>query len=437
MEITEMNHSPGSLARRSFLKTAVGGAAFAAMSFQALNGAIYKKLEALDQEYPTWGAPDGIYWDYVASLYMMEPGLIMMNNGTAGTMPRVVYNTLAEFFKIQAKNAYKCYTRFRPYQDIVRRRIAEFVGAHEDEIALLRNSTEGLNIIAQGLDLKPGDEVLMSNWEHPAGTGPWRMQEKRYGIKTKIAELSITPKSKDEILNVFNDAITPRTRIIMVSHACYNTGLVTPLKELAKLAHDKNILFAVDGAHVIGMLDVDMHDLDVDFYANSAYKWLGAPTGCGIFYVKKEVQDILWPNIASYKWEEAVGARKYDMIGRVAEPLIIALGEAIRFQTHIRKDRIERRIRTLATYLKENASKIPGLKIITPMDSELSGGITVLGLDNVKIDQVVNYFLEKYNLVISPIFRDRNAGRICTHIWISFKHIDILLKGLRDLQAMA
>ena len=140
---------------------------------------------------------------------------------------------------------------------------------------------------------------------------------------------------------------------------------------------------------------------------------------------------------AIHEWEKAVGARKYDMVGRVAEPLIIAMGEAIRFQSHIRKERVERRIRTLATYLKENAAKIPGVTVFPPMDSELSGGITVLSLDKVKIDQAVNYFLEKYNLVISPTFRDKNAGRICTHIWISFKHIDILLKGLRDLQAIA
>ena len=129
--------------------------------------------------------------------------------------------------------------------------------------------------------MKPGDEVLMSNQEHPSGIQPWRMQEKRFGIKIKEAQLNLTPKNKEEILNAFSDAITPRTRIILVSHAFYKTGLMAPIKELSQLAHDKNLLIAVDGAHVIGMLDLDMHDLGADFYANSAYKWLGAPTGCG------------------------------------------------------------------------------------------------------------------------------------------------------------
>jgi selenocysteine lyase/cysteine desulfurase len=423
-----------SVGRRNFIKKAVGGTALAALYLNELNTAVYGKLAELGQKYHPYDAPDGKYWDYVKEQFMLEPGLIMMNNGTAGTMPRVVFNTLVKFWKIQAQNAYKCYTRFRPYQEKVRTQIAEFIGATPDEIAILRNSTEGLNIIAQGLDLKPGDEVLLSNFEHPAGTGPLRLQEKRFGIKITEAKLNITPKSKDEILNAFNDAITPRTRMILISHAFYKTGVITPIKELAQLAHDKNVLIAVDGAHVIGMLDLDMHDLGVDYYANSAYKWLGAPTGCGIFYARKEAQDILWPNIASYDWDKAVGARKYSYLGRVAEPLIIALGEAIRFQNNIGKKRIERRIKTLATYLKENAAKIPGVNVLTPMDPELSGGINVLGPDYMKIDAFVNYLLEKHNLVIAPTYRDKNAARICTHIWISFKDIDILLNELNDLK---
>jgi len=432
-QFKESTHSP--IDRRSFVKKALGGFALAAFSANELNAAIYKKLAALGQQYLPHEAPDGLYWDYVAKQFMFEPDLIMMNNGTAGAMPRTVFNTIVEFFKIQAANPYKCYTTFYPYQEEVRQKVAQFIGASTDEIALLRNSTEGLNIIAKGLDMKPGDEVLMSNLEHPSGIQPWRLKEKRYGIKIKEFKINIPPKSKDEILNAFNDAITPRTRIILVSHAFYNTGIVAPLKELSQLARDKNVLIAADGAHNIGMLDLNMHHLGVDFYVNSAYKWLGAPTGNGIFYARKEVQDVLWPNIVSYNWEDVVGARKFDRLGRTAEPLIIALGEAIRFQSNIGKKRIERRIKTLATYLKEKISQLPGIKLLTPMDPSLSGGLTVLIPDGIKNDHLVSYLLEKYNLVIAPIFREKNAVRICTHIWISFKHIDILLKGLSELIA--
>ncbi len=422
--------------RRDFIKKAFGGAAVTAFTANGLNAAIYERLAQLEKRYHPYDAPDGAYWDYVAEQFMLRPGLIMMNNGQFGTMPRVVYNTIMEYFKMQAVDPHEIYYQYRYYHHAdVQRQVAEFIGASYDEVALVRNSTEGLNNIAYGLDLKPGDEVLMSNFEHPAGIGPWKTQEKRIGIKIREAKLAITPKNKDDILNAFNDAITPRTRIILVSHPIYKTGLIPPVKELARLAKDKNVLIAADGAHCVGMLDLDMHDLGVDFYVSSAYKWMGAPTGCGIFYVRKEVQDILWPNIVHKDWEGTKGSEKYGLLGTVAKPLIIAMGEAVRFQINIGKKRIERRIKTLASYLKENADKIPGVKIYTPLDSELSGGITVLGLDNVRVEHLVSYMQEKHNLLITPILRDKDAARICTHIWISFKQIDILLNAMKELKA--
>ena len=286
--------------------------------------------------------------------------------------------------------------------------------------------------MAYGLDMKPGDEVLMSNLEHPAGIYPWRMREKRSGIKIREVPLDIPPKNKDEILNAFNDAITARTRIILISHAVYHTGLVPPLKELCRLARSKNVLVAADGAHCVGMLNLNMHDLGADFYANSGYKWLGAPTGTGIFYVRKDIQKDLLPNIVEVEWEKVPSALKYSAIGRTSDPLYIALGEAIRFQKVIGKERIERRIRTLAGYLKEGASRIPGVRLLTPLDPSLSAGLTVLSVDGVKNTDLVDYLLEKYNLVIAPVFPEKNAVRISTHIWVTFEHIDILLKGIRE-----
>lgn len=426
--------TPGVLGRRDFAKKLVGGFALATVSKAGLNRAIYEKLSTWDQKNLNREAPDGAYWDFIANQYMFEPGLIMMNNGTAGAMPRVVYNTLVEYFQIQAANPYKCYSTFDAYREEARLRAAQFISALPEEVTLLRNTTEGLTIVAYGLDMKPGDEVLMSNLEHPSGIFPWRVREKRTGIKIKEVTINTPPRSKEEILTAIADGITSRTRVILISHAVYKTGLITPLKEICQLAKDKNVLVCADGAHCVGMLNLNMHDLGVDFYANSGYKWLGAPTSTGIFYVKKELQKDLWPNIVEAEWENpAVGALKYSYVGRIADPLPIALGEAIHFQTNIGKPRIERRIKTLAAYLKEEAAKIPNVKVLTPTDPELSGGLTVLGLDGMKNDQFANYMLEKYNLVIARTFNEKNAIRVCTHIFISFKQVDILLEGLKDI----
>lgn len=423
--------TPRLMGRREFGRRITGGFAAAAAFSGSLNRSVYETLAALDKKALDQESPDGAYWDFVTSQFMFEPGLTMMNNGTAGAMPRVVYETLAEFFRIQAVNPFKCYSTFDAYREEARIRAAQFIGASPEEVTLLRNTTEGLTIVAYGLDMKPGDEVLMSNLEHPSGIYPWKLREKRYGIKIKEVTINTPTRSKDEILTAISDGITPRTRVILISHAVYKTGLIAPLKEICRLAKDKNVLVCADGAHCIGMLNLDMHDLGVDFYANSGYKWLGAPTGTGIFYVRRDLQKDLWPNIVEAEWENpAVGALKYSYVGRIADPLPIALGEALHFQTNIGKPRIERRIKTLAAYLKEEAAKIPNVQVLTPTDTELSGGLTVLGLQGMRNDQFVNYMLEKHNLVITRTLNERNAIRVSTHIFISFKQIDTLLEGL-------
>lgn len=422
------------MGRREFGRKLTGVFAAVTASSLGVDRSVYDVLAALDKKSLDQEAPDGAYWDFITDQFMFEPGLIMMNNGTAGAMPRVVYETIAEFFRIQAGNPYKCYSTFDAYREEARARAAQFIGAAPEEVTLLRNTTEGLTIVAYGLDMKPGDEVLMSNLEHPSGVFPWRVREQRAGIKIKEVPINTPPRSRDEILTAFRNAITPRTRVILISHAVYKTGLIAPLKEICKLAHEKDVLVCADGAHCIGMLNLDMHDLDADFYANSGYKWLGAPTGTGIFYVRRDLQKDLWPNIVEAEWENpAVGALKYSNVGRIADPLPIALGEALHFQTNIGKPRIERRIKTLAAYLKEEAARIPNVQVLTPTDPELSGGLTVLGLHGMRNDQFVSYMLEKYNLVLARIFNERNAIRVSTHIFISFKQIDTLLEGLKTV----
>src|SRR5690606_33324641 len=164
----------------------------------------------------------------------------------------------------------------------VRIKAAAFVGADPDEIGLIRNTTEGMNFMLGGLDLQSGDEILTTFHEHGGGMNPCRLKARRHGVVVKVVTWPAPAEDPNVILNAFNDAITPRTRVMMVSHAMYQTGSMVPLKELAALARSRNIITAVDGAHPVGMVALDMHDLGVDYYASSSHKWLCAPTGAGI-----------------------------------------------------------------------------------------------------------------------------------------------------------
>ena len=197
--------------------------------------------------------------------------------------------------------------------------LAAFVGCNRDEIALVRNATEANSYIANGIDMKPGDEVLMTDQEHPGGEQPWQLKAKRYGIVVKKVTLPKPVKTPDEVLNLFNDAITPRTRVIFFSHITTVTGVVLPAKELCALARSKGILSAVDGAHVTGMMQLNVHDIGCDMYTSSPHKWLQAPKGSGFLYVRDEVIDRMWNTHRHRRLGRAQAARRALPAHRIVE----------------------------------------------------------------------------------------------------------------------
>jgi selenocysteine lyase/cysteine desulfurase len=414
------------------------GSALSAAALDRLNAGIYQSITELNQAYIRDEAPDGRYWDAVRDQFMFQDGLIMMNNGTVGPMPKPVFNTLIKTFKVQATHPVDIYDYLPARMEEVRGKVADFIGASTDEVAIVRNTTEGMNFVANGLDLAEGDEVLLSSMEHPGGTHPWKIKEKRNRIKVTEVPIGLPPRSVDEFVGAFEKAVTPRTRVISVSHTVYLSGLIAPLKELCAMAHDKGLLVAADSAHGIGMLDLDLHDLGVDFFATSPYKWLGAPTGTGVFYVRKDVQDRLWPTICTSGWDTLESARKYETLSQRAPALIIALGEAVDFQAHIGKSRIEKRIKSLAGYFKQQLKAIPGAKLHTSEDPYISGGLTAFSIEGVEPRDIVEYVRQRHNIVVRTIgSRDRGTYgvRVSTHMFINHSEVDLLLQGIREVAA--
>ena len=422
--------------RRDFVKYFFAGSALTLSALNKLNASIYQSITSLNERYIEDESPDGVYWDALSKHFLFQDGLIMMNNGTVGPMPKPVFHTLMKYFRVQVTNPFDVYAFIPRKIEEVRTKLAEFINASPDEVVITRNTTEGMNFVANGLDLEEGDEVLLSSMEHPGGTHPWRLKEKRFGIVIKEVPIGLPPKSVDEIVSAFEKAITPRTKIISISHTVFISGLIAPLKELSQMAHEKDVLVLADSAHGIGMLDLDMKRLGIDFFASSPYKWLGAPTGVGLLYVRKEVQDRLWPTIASSGWNRYNNARKFETLSQRADALTIALGEAIDFQNAIGRERIERRIKTLAGYLKRELKKIPGVKLHTSEDPYLSGGLTAFSVEDIDPEKIVNYVREKYNIVVRTIgnkIQGTYGVRVSTHVYVSLKHIDMLLEGIRHL----
>jgi len=425
--------------RRNFLKLGLGTAALSLASVDALNAAVYDRVSRLNQLLPDQESPDGAYWEALRKHYIFQDGLIMMNNGTVGPMPETVFNTLTSSFHIQCTTPCEVYNTFGTRREEVRGKVARFLGASPEEIVLTRNTTEGMNIVANGLEMGPGDEVLMSDMEHPAGIHPWRLKAARHGVVIKEVPLGLPPDSVDEIVGSFERAITPRTKVITISHTVFISGLIAPLKELSEMAHRHGVLVLADSAHGPGMLDLDLQDIGVDFLAASPYKWLGSPCGTGILYIRREAQDrLVWPTIANSGWDSRDDATRFETFGQRADPLVFALGEAVDFQTKVGKARIQRRIQSLSTHLKEELSEIPGVRLHTSLDPYITGGLTAFSVDGLDPQVIMDYLRERYNLVVRTIGSEEKGTRgvrVSTHIFVFHEHVETLLEGLRALRA--
>src|SRR5262249_35238184 len=270
---------------------------------------------------------------------------VYLNNGTVGSSPRPVLKAVFDSYEESERMAqvepedYPIwgYASWNQYRDPV----AEFIGCKRDELALLRNATEANSYIANGIDLKAGDEVLMTDQEHPGGEHPWDLRAKRYGIVLKKVTLPKPVPNAAAVLNLFSDAITPRTRVIFFSHITTVTGVVLPAKELCALARSKGILSAVDGAHVPGMMRLNLHELGCDMYSSSPHKWLQATKGSGFLFVRDEVIDRLWNTIATEGWDDTkLRAERFQRIGSSNVPALHGFRASIAFANQIGMDRI-------------------------------------------------------------------------------------------------
>ena len=417
------------LTRRSFLR-GVSGGVMAAGAAAAAGRASLDAMAALAQT----ASSDADFWKKVQAEFLLDKDWIYLNNGTLGPAPKPVYYTVAEKYHDLAQDPGQPNSDQNAGQEAVRARMAAFIGADVDEVGLVRNTTEGMNFMLGGIDWKAGDEILVTFHEHGGGMNPCRLQEKRHGVVVKEVKWPAPAEDPSVILNAFNDAITPRTRMMMVSHVMYQSGSAVPLKQLAALARSKNILTAIDGAHPVGMLKMDMHDLGIDFYASSSHKWLCAPTGTGVLYLRRASQDRLWPVVVAGGWDDPKrGAARYDRQSQRAHPLVLAQGAALDFQTTIGRERVEARIRQLHAYSRKVLASLPGIKFHTSANPQLNNGLLAFTLPGLKNADIVETLKKRHRIWTRTMEYDLNAVRIATHVYNTEAHLDALRAGLEDV----
>jgi isopenicillin-N epimerase len=390
--------------RRGFLSSLGAAAAAAALpNPETLQDVAHQPALSLPDA-SLYDKDEEAYWTAIRKQFLIPEDEVYLNNGTVGSSPMPVLKAIFESYHDAERMAqsdpedypiwgYAAWNQFRDP-------LAAFVGCKRDEIAMVRNATEANSYIANGVDLKPGDEVLITDQEHPGGEHPWNLRAKRYGIVVKKITLPKPVPDAATVLNLFSDAITPRTRVIFFSHITTVTGVVLPAKEICALARSKGILSAVDGAHVPGMMKLDVQDLGCDMYSASPHKWLQATKGTGFLYVRDEVIDRVWNTIATEGWDDTtIRAERFQRIGSSNVPALCGLRAALEFANQIGMDRIEKRHRQMADYVLAEMTK-RGAASWTSPSAALRCGITTVNIAPLKMPDTENWLWKERKIRI-------------------------------------
>jgi isopenicillin-N epimerase len=422
------------LDRRRFLSA--GSSLAAALT---LPGRLFAQLQAAPATLPDsslYQRDQDAYWAELRKQFLIPFDEIYLNNGTVGSSPapvlRAIFDGYTQTEKMDQQDpedypiwGYAAWNQFRDP-------LADFAGCKRDEIALVRNATEANGYIANGIDMNPGDEVLMTDQEHPGGLQPWRLRAKRYGVVIKTVALPKPPKDASQILNLFNDAITPRTRVIFFSHITTVTGVVLPAKEICALARSKNILSAVDGAHVTGMMRLNLQDLGCDMYSSSPHKWLQATKGTGFLYVRDEVIDRIWNTIATEGWDEPeLRAERFQRIGSSNVPALWGLLAAINFANGIGMERIERRHRELCDYILAQMMN-RGAESWTSPDPALRCAIATVNVPPLKRMEMETWMWNTHKIRIRG--GEPSKLRLSTPYYLQKKDIDRFLETFDEFK---
>lgn len=423
--------------RRQFLQGSIAAAAGVAASSMWDAPAAF----AQEKEGPPPGPParidDESYWEKVRAQFHLNPDTIYLNNGTLGLCPKPVTQAVFDGYVYLAETGSE--GRYQLWDEVEesRKMAARFLGADEKEIALTRNATQGLSVIANGIRMESGDEVLMTSDEHIAGIQPWTRRARRFGIQVNQVQIPSPPKSKQEVVDLFEQALTPRTKVVFFCHVTRGPGLLYPVRELCDMAREKGIVSAVDGAQTPGMTSVDLHLMGCDLFATSLHKWALTPSGTGCLYVREGFQETFWPTSdGNGPWDDREqGLWRIGPHGTYERPIRAAIKPALEFLDTIGMDVIFARNRMLSDYLKEQLMEMPGISLGTSTDHALSSpGITSFGVEGWDTSLLRGILRGKAGIVVSrDQRRSHDMIRVSTHFYNTHGEIDRLIEVLKEI----
>jgi isopenicillin-N epimerase len=414
--------------RRNFLALAGKGLGLAALS-SATVASLLKEIHAASISIahltPEQAAIDEDYWSVIQNAFSVTRGIINLNNGGVSPSPRIVTEALVRYiWQQEDATAYTMWQILEPQSETIRTGLAEVFGCDREEIAITRNASESLEVLLMGMDFKSGDEVLTTTQDYPRMLTTLRQREKREGLTLKLVKIPIPPKNLDEISAAFERGITNRTRLILISHQINITGQITPVKAVCDMARARGIETIVDGAHSFAQFDFKQKDLGCDYFGTSLHKWLYAPKGTGLLYVKRDKIATIWPLMAAES-KQANDIRKFEEIGTHSAAPKLAIGEALLFHNGIGGKRKEARLRYLSRYWMNRLKDVPRIRFNTSFDPNQSCAIANVNIEGVNPSAIGTYLFDKHRIFTTPIIHEEFQGiRITPNVYTTLGELD-------------
>jgi selenocysteine lyase/cysteine desulfurase len=433
--------------RRLFVSALAGASALPALSPRFAPGAIRRLIDAadvarskgvslLDGAAPAWKgsaaqdaafAADEDFWEPVQRAFDLDRTWINLNNGGCSPAPSHVMAQLERDLRFSNElPVIQMWQTLEPRIEIVRRELALEFGCDVEEMAITRNASESLETLIFGIDLKPGDEVVVSNQNYGRMLNAWKQRAARYGIVVKEISFPVPCTEPQKIVDAFAAAITPRTRVMEITHITNLTGQILPVKELVAMARAKNVETFVDGAHAFAQFPFTRDELGVDYYGTSLHKWLLAPIGTGFLYVRKDKIPKMWPLMAGNPGQES-NIRKYEEIGTHPAANHNAISVSLAFHRAIGAGRKSARLvylrdRWAKRLLAESGGRV---KVLTPLDSKWGGGIGFFNVDGMDPGKLGSWLVGQHRVVQTPITHAEFSGiRVTPNVYTTLDEID-------------
>ncbi|MFO0358285.1 MAG: aminotransferase class V-fold PLP-dependent enzyme [Sphingobacteriaceae bacterium] len=423
--------------RRRFLFTSAGAAGSLSL-LASVNKVFAAELESqvnrVEKMSAEAAAADEDFWGWVRESYTVSPNLINFNNGGVSPQPKVVQDAHIRFYQYcNEAPSYYMWRILDQGREGLRMKLADIAGVSADEICINRNATEGLNTVIFGLNLKAGDEVVLSKYDYPNMMNAWKQREKRDGIKLVWIDIPQPTEDDKTIVDLYAKAITSKTKIVHVTHMINWSGNIVPVKAIADMAHAKGCEVIVDAAHSFAQFDFKLADTGADYLATSLHKWLGAPLGSGMLYIKKDKIKNVWA-LLSAPQPDSDDIRKFENLGTRNMAAEMAIGAAVDFHNVIGIKRKEARLRYLKNYWIEKAIKLKNAQVCTSLKPQYSCAIGNIGFESWKANDIEARLYEKQKIHTTSIVLEKiNGIRVTPNVYTNLYDLDLLVKGLTDI----